>query len=563
MPNSIWSETPIEHVQNLSVEVLDYASSLSKRAKDAFRALFDQCGEDIVSLGYALMSPDFSWDKYHSGLGGKSLEELRGFSMRVLKLLRDHRDLPGLEELSYHERIAQIAGYGLTRADVDKLLQLEQSLGYFPIAAFVSDWISSRQERDLYIYSHGFSIWKDGQELSLQEMALSLNVTFERCRQIRKQLFEELLSMLQGLNIEETCPYDYLSRDLDSFVNDAEGTSFNLNFIRLILGNSYSSLSAVGNIEDSILFKLRGGTDDSFIAAVPLPIADSCDVNAFLADLESLNGEKSTETRWLKLPDWNIDSGNLAARLAELRYGWTVSGDSLVIPPNADKNRPGIIEDIIRDAGRPLSIDEIVAEYSKRYPDRQTDPAKIRGNIHVNPKIVPIGRTGVYSLKEWNSGSARGGTIRSFVRECLDNSETHIVPSKDVCEYVRRFRPSSTDENIITNLKLETERSFRIIWKDGISYLTYSTGPVPEGYNQIVRSVVEKRGFEESIALLEDFVTRNGRMPKVCDNTEETRLARFLAIQRSLFRRGLVSENREKELYRIENLLDGGLFELP
>ena len=479
MPNTIWSETPIEHVQNLSSEVLDYASSLSKRAKDAFRALFDQCGEDIVALGYALMKTDFSWDSCHAALGAKSLEELKDFSLWVLSLLRDHKDLPGMEEWSRHEQMARITGGGLSEADADKILLLEQSLGYFPVAAFVSNWISSRQERDLYIYRHGLSIWKDNQERSLLEIASLFDITSERCRQLRNKLFEELLSVLQEQNIEEDCPYDYLSAGLESAVNEAEGTGFNLNFIRLIIGCCYSSLAAVGNIEDSIIFKLKGVTGDAFIAAVPRSMAENYEINAFLVEIESLNGEKSTETRLQKLPGWNVESGNMAALLAELRYGWKVSGDSLVIPPNADKTRPAIIEDIIRDAGRPLSIEEIVAEYSKRYADRQADPAKIRGNIHVNPRIVPIGRTGVYSLEEWTSGSARGGTIRSFVRECLDNSETHIVPTKDVCEYVRRFRPSSSDDNIITNLKLEAGRSFRVIWKDGISYLTYSTGSVP------------------------------------------------------------------------------------
>ena len=199
-------------------------------------------------------------------------------------------------------------------------------------------------------------------------------------------------------------------------------------------------------------------------------------------------------------------------------------------------------------------LDEIAEEYAKRYPNRATDPTRIRANMQGNPRIVPIGRSGVYSLAEWNTGKARGGTIRSFVRECLDNSDTHIVPAREVYEYVRQFRPSSTDENIITNLMLESEKTFRIIWKDGISYLNYSTGPIPEGYKQITRSFTERRSFQESIALLDKFISLHGRMPRICEDPEQTRLARFLSNLRSLRRRNLLPKEEMEELQRVESI---------
>lgn len=562
MSSFIWSDNTVEHIQDLSVEVLERVSVLSKRGRDAFLAFYYQCGEDMATMAYTLMLPDFAWDRYHSGIGGKTRDELSGFSSEILELLGRYKDTPGLEEWDVHQKKARIARCGISGKDVDIISELEQSLGYFPTAAFVLKWMSSRNERDFYIYRHGFSVWRDPQEESLLEMACNLGITTERCRQVRNILFADLLSLMQGLALEDACPYDCFCRDLDSRVNGMEGTDFNVNFIRFILGSSYSSLSSVGNIEDALLVRKRGGTGDAFVAAVPESVAASFDVNAFLAETESLNGEKSTETRYGKLPEWNLEAGNLAAKLVDLRYGWKVTGESFVIPPNADKNRSDIMEDIIRDADRPLSMEEIVAEYSRRYPDRQADPAKIRGNMQVNPRIVPIGRSGVYSLEEWTSGSARGGTIRSFVRECLDRSETHIVPSREVCEYVRRFRPSSSDENIISNLMLETEKSFRVIWKDGVSYLSYSAEPIPEGYRQIVRSVTDRRSFEESISLLDGFISRFGRMPKVCDNPEESRLARFLSNVRSLRRRGMLTEDELSELCRIESRLSDGSIQL-
>lgn len=559
---SLWAESPVGHIQDLAPEILEKASALSKRGQDAFRTLYAHCAEDVATLAYTLLDPLFSWENSHDRLGGKTIAELAGFSSEILALVEAHKDVPGLEEWDTYQKKARIGKYGITGDEGDSLLQLEQSLGYFPVAAFVGAWFSSREERERYIYCHAFVFWKDAQDESMAEIAEHLGVTGERARQIRVRLFKELTAFLKGLTIEGDCPYNCLDNNLADTVNQAEGTTFNANFIRFIFGSAYTSLAVAGNVEESLVVKLRGGTDDTFVAAVPKALADAFDLNTYLSRIESLNAERRLDPHREPLPEDSPQVKDLCATLAFLRYGWERENDFLILPPNADKNRSDIMEDIIRDAGRPLSMDEIMLEYSRRYPDRETDRLKIRGNMQGNPRIVPQGRTGVYSLAEWTEGSARGGTIRSFVRECLDASENHIVPSKEVYEYVRRFRPKSTDENIISNLMLESEKSFRILWKDGFSYLSYSAEDIPDGYKQSVRSQSERRSFQESVDLIDGFISRQGCMPKVCDDPEETRLARFLSNARSLRRKGMLTEEEMQELSRLESRLDGGVIQL-
>ena len=560
--HSLWADSPVGHIQDLVPEILEMASSLSKRGQDAFRALYAQCAGDVATLAYTLMDPHFSWDNSHDRLGGKTLAELAVFSSGILALLEGHKDTPGMEEWDTYQKKARIGKYGITGKVGEYLLQLEQSLGYFPVTAFVQAWLSSREERERYIYSQAFDFWQEGRDKTLTEMAGHLGITGERARQIRVRLFKELTVFLQGLMIGGDCPYDCLDINLADKVNKAEGTAFNANFIRFIIGNAYKTLMVVGNTEESLVVKFKGGTDDAFVATIPKAMADFFDYNAYLSVIETLNARKRLDPQREPLPEGSTEVKDLCSVLAFLRYGWERENDFLILPPNADKNRSDIMEDIIRDAGRPLSIEEIMQEYARRYPDRKTDRLKIRGNIQVNPRIVPHGRTGVYSLAEWTDGSARGGTIRSFVRECLDGSESHIVPSKEVYEYVRRFRPASSDENILCNLMLESEKSFRILWKDGISYLSYSAEDIPEGYQQHVRSQSERRSFSESIGLIDNFISRHGYMPKVCDNPEETRLARFLSNIRSQRRKGQLTEEELSELIRLESKLDGGIIQL-
>lgn len=564
MPDNytLWSEKSIENIQELEVEIIDWASSLSKRGKDAFLALYHQCNANVATMAHTLMAPDFSWTSYHQGIGGKTLDELTTFTKDILGLVGRHKGASGLDDWELVEEKCRLLRCGITEEDAEKLQQSERRLGYFPVVAFVQAWLSSRNERDRHIYRHGLAIWEDAQEEPLASMAEDFDITAERCRQIRNRLFEELSDYLHTIETEGPCPYDCLGKDLASKVNQAEGTAFTADFIRFILGSTYPHLTVVGGHQDSFFVKLKGGTEDTFVAAIPRALSETFDFNSFLTAAQTRNTEKRTKTQYLQLPEWDLEAKELACALAGLRYGWTSENGSLVIPPNADKNRSDIMEDIIRDAGHPLTIDEIAGEYARRYPNRSTDKTKIRANMQGNPKIVPIGRSGIYSLSEWDSGQTRGGTIRSFVRECLNNSGTHIVPSKEVYEYVRRFRPNSSDENIITNLMLETDKPFRIIWKDDVSFLSYSADPLPDGYKQITRTFTEKRSFEESIALLDDFISHFGYMPKVCDDPEQTRLARFLSNIRSLRRHGLLPQEEMEELQRIENKVNGGCIQL-
>ena len=559
---SLWADCPIRHIQDLEPQILGMASHLSKRGQDAFGALYAQCEERVPTLLRTLIDPLFSWIVCHDRLGEKTLSELAAFSSDVLALVEKYGAVPGLEDWDICKRKASLAKYGIPPESLEVLFQLEQSLGYFPVLALVGAWIDAREERDNYICCHAFDFWQDSRGEVLSDIAEHLGITAERTRQVRVALFRELTLFLQGLALDSPCHYDPLSLDLADTVSKAEGTSFNANFIRFILGGAFSSLTAVGRVEDSFVLKLKGGTDDAFVAAVPMSLSGTFDFNGYLMGLEALRAQKRVEPHREPLPEGPSGLKDCCAALAFLRYRWERDGDFLLLPPNEEKNRPGIMEDIIRDAGRPLTVDEILQEYKRRYPERKTDVRKIRGNMRLNPRIVPIGREGVYSLAEWTEGSIRGGTIRSFVRECLDASGNHIVPTKEVCEYVRTFRPTTSEQTIISNLKQESSKSFRILWKDGVSYLSYSSQEIPEGYTPYLRSQTVRRSFQESVDLVDAFISTHWRMPSLGGEPSEARLGRFLSTARRLRRRGLLSEEEMAELDRLETRLDGGVIQL-
>lgn len=550
----IWEDCSFSCAQELEPLIFDASSRLSKRGRDAFHAVYGKSG-DVSSLAHLIVGNDFSWNSIPH-LGQITHKELSDFTTSLFELFQKHKNLEGLEDWESLKREYDLRVLGIRPEDAKRIISIEHNIGHFPLCAFTHSWIAALEERDRYIWENGMNIWSKREPLGLADIAEHLDITNERARQLRVKVFHELKSFISRISTDDHCHYDYLSESLVKDTEDKEGSSFNANFIRFLIGSYYNEMMVVGNVEDAIMFKLRGGDADAFIAAVPRELCSEFDFNGFIGQLNAVNKEPHTETILVPLPE-NTRLKEISSKLAYLHFGWKTDNSSLVIPPNADKNLPEIMEDIIRSAGHPLTIDQILEEYARLYPSRVADKNRIRANMQSNSRITPIGRSGVYSLSDWKDGSSRGGTIRSFVRECLEASESHIFPTNQVVEYVRQFRPSITQENLITNLMLESEKSFSVIWKDNESYLTYSSQTVPNDFKRITRAFTGRRSFEENIKWLEKFISEEGRMPHIGGDVEETRLAAFLSNLRSLRRRGLLSKDREAILEDIENRTTG------
>lgn len=547
---SIWNTDNI-FLQGLETVVLDEASKLSKRGRDAFYSIYNI--GSIADFAYKLLDQDFKWSDIPR-LGGKTLSELSEFSEKIIALFEQHSNIVGLEEWERRKKMFDLGKAGIEKAYAETIYSLWESLGYLPVFSLISSWIMGLSEREKYICDHGMNIWATNEITGLDELAKDLGVTAERARQLRVKVLTELKSFISSISIDKECPYDCLSDNIENTIREKERVSFNANFIRFVAGTVYPYLSVAGNVDNAILVKLKGGDSNPFITAVPSHLCSGYDFNEFLQKIGTLNNESRTERILYPLPE-DEETRTVVSRLAYLRFGWISEKSALVIPPNADKNLPDIMEDIIRESGHPMTIDEIMNTFSRRYPGKIVEKSRIRGNMQLNPRITPIGRSGIYSLSEWTQGSMRGGTIRLFVKECLDASESHIVPVAKVLDYVRQYRPTVTQTNLTTNIMLESSKAFVMLWKGEEQFITYSSAEIPEGFKRITRSFTGRRSFEESVNLLFDFIEKNKRAPKTGRSDEEARLARFITNQRSLYRRGLLDGNAVSILETIESKL--------
>ena len=138
--------------------------------------------------------------------------------------------------------------------------------------------------------------------------------------------------------------------------------------------------------------------------------------------------------------------------------------------------------------------------------------------------------------------------------EYLDALDNPIAKADDVCEYVRRFRPESSDGSISSNLMQESNRKFVVLQKEGVRYFGYSGRDYGPMYRIIVGERPLKRSTEESMRLLEEFILANGHFPYGNDaNEEEYRLYRFVGNRRSAYKRGALQEQEAEDWKTFEN----------
>ena len=200
---------------------------------------------------------------------------------------------------------------------------------------------------------------------------------------------------------------------------------------------------------------------------------------------------------------------------------------------------PEIIEDIIRANGDVMSLDEIYDRYKELHPQKDVEPRNIRASIHQNQNIRPLGRSGRYTLSEWNDGYARGGTIREFAYECIVDSPEKIVRVDVLCKYISQYREGVEEDSIQSNLLAEASGKFGLYFRDGERYIGLTSMQYDDCYIVAANDEsIERRSTKQSYTLLENFIVENKRFPFSSGPDDEPRLYRFWYNQTYCYNHG-------------------------
>ena len=447
---------------------------------------------------------------------------------------------------------------------IDRLLDMEKLLGYFPFFLALNLTLLSNENRENYILTQCSAFFVDNSSKTLSEIGSEKNLSRERVRQIRSKKFRVLRDKIIKLS-KTGCLEKYKYNPLNDYelknIASREEVPFNSNLIVWVICQIDDQYKLLGDVSNAFF---KSSTSTETLYAVPKELCKHFDFIKFIESIEiMLHGKRFFEER-IELEQYisgqckkNIDIEvfysivKICRNIMERGYPDNIVNSQIVFPANARKTIPFLIEDILREFDSPMNAVEISKEINERYPDLETTPAKIRTNALRNSNIVAVSRMSTYALSEWNDTEKRGGTIRELATEYLNSLIQPIAPSSEICDYIAKFREGIKESNIKANLLAESNNRFGLYFKEGVQYIGLTDGYFGDEF--VLQDKRQgRRTFSDSIGRLEQFIKDNGHFPFTSGvDDEEARLSRFYNVSLGYLRKGALSAEETSEIERI------------
>lgn len=529
-------------------------ASLSVRAKNGFIIFLEDNHNSLTELHAAITNPKFDPVKMKN-VGRNTAGEIMDLLNGIKEYLESFTDEQSVEDAVTKFFTKTLDDLQISADAQNGIHELENTLGHFPLFAAINAYIDGLQGEERAIISGLFDIYEEQAPRDRSEVAAELGLSTERVRQKRNKLLETLsayFATYRTLGFVDKCPYNYQMRRINEDINAEEGTHFNLNFINWVLASVFEEITLLGDVVKTITGYYG---KEFFLCLVPTDLCQYMDFNAFIEDVETRLAEKRINEEKVNLQD--LINSHLKTQYCEdempaietacrsilyLHYPVEVDFGQVIFKPNARKNNPIIVEEILRAAGHPLTLQELYDEFIYQYPERYTELNSFRSSVNANPNIIPIGRTSTYTLAEWEADGHKGGSIRSIIAEYLRGLEPTIAPMTDITEYVCQFRPTSSEYSILSNLSVDESKMFTFFFRDGIRYIGLSENTYPIEYFPYSGDARNAVAMSVGYPKLLEFLSANGRFPFSSGvDDDEKQLCGFWRRQQRYYEAGELS----------------------
>ncbi len=425
--------------------------------------------------------------------------------------------------------------------------------------------------RDKVVFEKGLMFNNSFKLCSLDEIAKKLNLTRERVRQIRKQVYDNLNSTLSFVKILEFDALNLYGIDFDtdiitvneetiSEINTKENNSFNELFVNKILSIILSqNFLLIGNEENTLCQRIiRTAHNWHTTYLIQKDIVNIFNFESFANDVSKRLSERIEEDYSFhfetyifnfRSEDSEDDLNNIIPICEHILFNeFEISLDvyeNIVFKRNTLKQVYEYSHEALEQLGEPSKVQLIYEKVKELYPDFNTNQNKIRASMKQNNGFVPFGRTSVFGLKVWEEEKdIRGGTIRDIAEEFLlmQKAPKHIY---EITEYVNRYR-DTTAKSISANLKMEENNRF-VFYKGqtiGLKSKEYSE----EDFIMINEKRVIRKTWDESFLLLKKFIEENNRLPYSTGSESEERIYRFMNVQMNKARKGKIDKTKATQI---------------
>ena len=380
---------------------------------------------------------------------------------------------------------------------------------------------SSRNER-IFCRYYGLK----GEPEDLRDIAESLDISFERCRQLLAQnnIIENSLRSSENWSY-----YDFLDSILFYNNYDYNRILDNERLGHLSLFAFTGLCSLVKNVKVCKIGKLSGKKyflSESFF--------NSFDLKGCIKDIEFTLNKKCTEdvslpisvfidSYWLNEPTFETSKvEDIIIYILKEDYGVEIGEDKILYIQKNAFDRSGEVYKIIEENGKPMHVEKIKETFISRFPEfADLTIEQVRADLFKHPRIVALGKSSTYAIDKWELYT---GTIRDLLYDILLD-EKEPMTAEELYNEVSLIYPNTSIKSITSTMA--SDESMRFVRFVGSYY-----GVADKEYSRkyIIWDAEEysRKNFDERIEEFEAFLKSHHHLPRHNeDNEEEAALCRW------------------------------------
>jgi len=579
----IFGETPnkslIQKINDYSIKqkslfnhILHYR--FSKLSVKSSNALIGYMQSDISIEGviFILCHPESELRNIHH-VGVSIISEINDFVNSLLELIDTVSNCPNEADINIHLfNSFLIQKFSLSQPIFDKIMGLRDDFSkglsiFRTLNVLIENGILfDDQERQLFTL--GFNYYADSKVLPLDQLAKKIELSRKRIRQLRIILLNKLpvlFSFLSEIEMNTMNLYgidlgkDYIDieQDLINEMNRNEGTNFNSQFVLKILSILMPERFVLIGDEKSVLFKMNtyGSFNWKNTYLISKKYTAVYDFEKLIENVAFRLSERIEEDYIFHFQAYLLDfqkenCRNLLENISQIAENillnefelWIDTYDNILFSHNTPKQVYEYSYHALEELGKPSKVDAIYQKVIELYPDYWTDKNSIRVSMRRDSGFVPIGKTGVFGLKKWETeiDDFKGGTIREIAEEFLKGQ---IEPQRidEIAEFVNNYR-NTTSKNIYANLIKDEFKRF-VFYRGffiGLSGKKYSL----EKYGLAIKQNKKRKTWEQRFSDLQKFAEENDRLPKSTINVCERKLYTFMIVQLKKAKRGQIDDQK-------------------
>jgi hypothetical protein len=528
---------------------------LSKRSKNAITSFLNG-NLKISNICDKILAIERFNIQEIKNVGEKSVLELKHFIDSIIEfiekvaIVKNENDLIILKNSFFIEKTFSINTIPY---------EILETQSIFRLVDFLINNDAIYEKKENAVFRKGLKIYNNQVEASLEEISLDIDVSKERARQLRVKCLEDLFvnfqfvkqmedNLYEKYNIDQNQNIIFVDDVLNKLINDTNNTNFSKEFNSIIIYSFISdNYDLVGELDDVLVpryfnSKERHNWENFYL--VKKNISYLLNFNSFVDDIRRRMDARIDKSYNFNFNSYlfsfldtiNLNEINNVSKVAEnilfYEFGISINANhTILFNRNSQKKSYEYAFEALKIIGIPSKVNDITKKIKELYPFYETDSAKVRVSMKRKYGFVPIGRQSVFGLKEWEFElmNFKGGTIREIVKDYLTKNST---PQKirDISNYVLKFRPGSSENSIISNIKLDESKIF-VFFKD--SFIGLSSKIYDESFILLnSTNLPVKKLWEERFTELKEFAASNNRIPfsAGCPE-EEIKLYRWYKVQ--------------------------------